>query len=170
MSGSDLDPELIALEQSLTRLEPRGQLDRDAVLFRAGQAAGRGRHLWQATTALSTFAALFLGWLLWNRPTPEPERIIQTIIVERPVLPPVEPPLPPRTTPEPRILADSGTADYLRRRKEVLRWGAEMLPQAPPLDTTGDPLTPGSAPRLDPDGIDIKKILKISSFFNGDDT
>ena len=76
MSEPDLDAELRALEQSLARLEPQGQLARDAVLFRAGRVSAQPGWLWPAGALASTAAAAILGWLLWRQPTPEPQVVV----------------------------------------------------------------------------------------------
>jgi hypothetical protein len=166
--SESLDPELIALEQTLGRLEPQAQLNRDTVFYQAGRAGGRGRWLWPASTAVSTLVAAILGWLLWHQPPPRPETVLRYVVVEKAVPQPVasEARTPPDIVEEPRDLADSGTAGYLRRRNEVLRWGAEMLPAAPPQPSRSEPLTPVATPRLDP----WETIPKASSLPAGDDT
>ena len=59
------DPTLTALEAALAGLAPAsGTVDRDAVLFRAGQAAAQRGWLWPALASLSTAAALVFGLLL----------------------------------------------------------------------------------------------------------
>ena len=53
------------LEASLAALRPTARLERDRLLFRAGQlAAGRRRWVWPTMTCLSTGTACWLGWLL----------------------------------------------------------------------------------------------------------
>jgi hypothetical protein len=158
MSGSDLDPELMALEASLRGLEPHAQLSREAVLFAAGKAsAGRG-WLWPATAGLATAVAAILGWLLWQQsPSESVEAQPRVVVVEKVIEKLVPVPVPPGDTPPPRPSSEEVTAapelplgvgEYLRRRREVVRWGVEMLPSTPPQQSTGDTLTPAATPRL----------------------
>src|SRR5438034_5192120 len=72
MSESTSDPKLAALEKSLTALVPvPGRIDRDQLLFRAGQASVRTRPcLWPTSTALLAVVACVLGTALALRPAP----------------------------------------------------------------------------------------------------
>src|SRR5215831_14138364 len=79
MSESTSDPKLTALEISLAALVPvPGRIDRDQLLFRAGQASVRSRPwLWPAATALSAVVAVVLGTVLALRPAPATvERVV----------------------------------------------------------------------------------------------
>src|SRR5439155_25460831 len=79
MSESTSDPKLAALEKSLTALVPvPGRIDRDQLLFRAGQASVRNRPwLWPTTTALLAVMTCVLGTALALRSVPAPvERIV----------------------------------------------------------------------------------------------
>src|SRR5439155_12790155 len=79
MSESTSDPKLAALEKSLTALVPvPGRIDRDQLLFRAGQASVRTRPwLWPTSTALLAVVASVLGTALIMRPAPAPvDRIV----------------------------------------------------------------------------------------------
>jgi hypothetical protein len=169
MSEPTLDPELSALEQALARLEPQAQLSRDAVFYQAGRAASRGRWLWPASTAASTLAAVVLGWLLWQRP--QPETVVRVVYVRQVVPQPAElVDSQPAVEAEARSVADSGTADYLRRRTEVLRWGTEALHAPPPQPSKSEPLTPVAAPRLEPEPAGWKSLWKMSSALLGGDS
>jgi hypothetical protein len=81
LSDSDLPPELAALEGRLASLQPSAlQLDRDRLMFAAGQAAaeakynlvtphvgGANRWLWPSATALMTAASVMLAaMLVWK--------------------------------------------------------------------------------------------------------
>jgi hypothetical protein len=134
MSGQDPTPELAALEGQLRLLAPReGSLDRDALLYRAGQASARGGWLWPLTAAVSTLTAVALGVALASHPGPR--------VVERVVYVPVERPAPeaPRDTsvgepisPEPaRPIALHELPPHLRLREQLLRWGLDGLGEAP---------------------------------------
>src|SRR5438046_9846553 len=72
MSESTSEPKLTALEKSLTALVPvPGRIDRDQLLFRAGQAAVQSRpRLWPTTTALLAVVSCALVTALALRPTP----------------------------------------------------------------------------------------------------
>jgi len=153
MSGPDLDPELNALEASLRRLEPQTNLSRDRVLFEAGRTSARRPWPWPASTALSTTAALVLGWLLWRQPgpPPTPEPATRTVVVERIVPPqtPVPPPVEVASTPRPATEDISpDLVESLRLRRDVILWGVEILQPGPSQRTAGQTLTPGSLPRL----------------------
>jgi hypothetical protein len=81
MSGNPdpaTSPELTALAEALRDLLPRASsVDRDAVFFRAGQAAAPRRWWWPVATAMSSAAAVTLGVLLALRPVPaEIERVV----------------------------------------------------------------------------------------------
>ena len=148
MSDSLPGPGLTGLERALSRLAPAPTaLARDRVMFEAGRAAGRRGRLWPASAAFSSAAAVVFGLLLLNRPGP--------VVVERTVVVRPDPqPAPPRGAPAPAApteftalpgAADAPPpgADYLRRRQEVLRWGVEALPEAPPQVPAEEPLTAG---------------------------
>ena len=88
--AQDLMPEqlrlrekIAALEDALAALAPAPvTLDRDRLMFRAGQAvSSRGRWIWPASTAALTVAASVLGLLLAFRPSRL--RFEQTAAVER---------------------------------------------------------------------------------------
>jgi hypothetical protein len=150
MSEPILDPELTALQQSLGRLEPQGGVERDAVMYRAGRASARPRRFLPVVAAA---AAGVLGFLIGHRPAPEPQVVERVRVVERIVT--VAVPAEPITTPvsdrTPALTPDTqaSLADQLRRRREVLRWGVEMLPPVTPLEGFDGPPTPADAPRLD---------------------
>jgi hypothetical protein len=126
-------PELTALERSLRGLAPDpGGLDRDTLLFRAGQAAAPRRWLWPTATAVSTAAAIVLGGLLALRPSPG----------ERVVYVPVPVPVPaPAAVPETPPDTGSASEDHAppeelpphrRLLEHLLRWGLDGLGQPPP--------------------------------------
>ena len=156
MSESISDPKLAALEKSLAALVPvPGRIDRDQLLFRAGQESVRPRPwLWPATTALSIVVTAGLATVLALRPTPAPvERVVYVPVSQSPA-----DELAARTpegqasgvsydpghrgvdTPRsPRVdssTEDAGSlwassAEYIRERNQAIRWGVEALPPAP---------------------------------------
>jgi hypothetical protein len=132
MSHEPHDPHLTAVEAALAALAPASRLDRDQLLFRAGQASvPRFGWRWPAATGVMTLAtvALTLAWVL--RPSaPVVERVV-TVVVHEPA--PSEPPAP---SPGPVAVAgvaehaEREGADYLKVREQVLRWGVDYLPAA----------------------------------------
>lgn len=137
------DPGLTRFEEALKSLAPAPAcLDRDQLLFRAGQASSRRRGwVWPAASAVLAAVALTLGALLVFRSAPPPiERIIQvpappTQPMDRPLLED-SPSVPDAVTAVPR------PPGYLRLRDEVLRWGADGLPQPAPVPPTDVPRLP----------------------------
>ena len=124
MSENLQHPELTALETALAGLKPAtGGLDRELLMFRAGQESARRRQWpWQSTTAALAVAVVVLGTLLLHRPTIH--EIVQVEPVERPTPVVVEmlpPPMPadvqPLPLPRERLVAQG---DYLRLREEML--------------------------------------------------
>lgn len=126
--------ELTALEAALTGLKPAPSgLDRELLMFRAGQQSKRRRQgLWQGATATLAVAVVVLGTLLVHRPT---IREIVQVEVEKPApalavtMPEPEPadiqPLPlPRELPVVR-------GDYLRLREEMLHGRTGPVSAAP---------------------------------------
>jgi hypothetical protein len=138
------------LEAALAGLQPAAAFDRDRLMFAAGQAAATPRHgwLWPSATAALVFLSLGLATALATRPGPtETVRIVyQNEVKPAPAVPRPEvsqPDLPPSAAPsEPDRMVADGTpprrgADYLQMRRQVLRFGVESLPDAPPL-SAGD--------------------------------
>jgi hypothetical protein len=132
------------LEAALAGLQPAAALDRDRLMFAAGQAAAmpRGRWFWPASSAALLLVSLGLGTALAMRPAPtETVRIVYRDVEKpAPTVPAPEPPPPSMQSQPDRVIAD-GTpprhgADYLQMRRQVLRFGVESLPDAPPLSSS----------------------------------
>ena len=150
------DPELNPIEAALRSLVPaRGRIDRDRVLFRAGQAAVRspsfGRRGWMAIAASLALIALAEAAALAHRP---PFRIVErVVVVPAPAAPPPErAAVPAQEAPEARPLGDSfgpGPTASDRLAWQVLRYGLDGLP-APPAaaGATGEPWPASSRRRL----------------------
>src|SRR5207253_10879014 len=87
MSSETHDPELASLAAGLAKLAPSaGQLDRDQLLFRAGQAsAGQRGWLWPGMAAFLAFAVGAVGFSDLFRSAPQH---VQCVIYQR-----VEPPV-----------------------------------------------------------------------------
>lgn len=132
------DDELIAFEASLKSLVPaRSRSDRDALIFRAGQAAAPARHsrFWIATAASLAAVALGEGALLANRPAPGV--VEKIVVVQAPVpapVPAIEPEKPREEPPVPAPLPPAnpqfgpGRTAYDRLTWQVLRYGLDGLP------------------------------------------
>jgi hypothetical protein len=117
-------PELTPLEDALRALAPRPPgLDRDAILFRAGQGAAARRWFWPCAAVASTTAAVILGVLLSLRPQTVVERIVY---VPAPV-----PQEEPSVAPTESGPAASSFSDNQRRRQRLqehlLNWGFDGL-------------------------------------------
>jgi len=138
MSESTSDPKLAALEKSLAALVPvPGRIDRDQLLFRAGQASVRSRPwLWPAATALSIVVAASLGTVLALRPAPAPVERVVYVPVPQPAESSVGAPQGVASAANARL--DSSTedaenlwassAEYIKERNLAIRWGVEALP------------------------------------------
>ena len=143
MSQNPNDPELNAIAASLGSLEPaRSRIDRDLVMFRAGQASVRPsrlrRRAWNVIAASLALVALGEGVLLAHRPPPQ---IVKEVVVVRepvtapaplPVVPPVEHSVAevPESLPIERSLSLGETAQE-RLTSQVLRYGLDGLPASP---------------------------------------
>jgi hypothetical protein len=107
-----------------------GRLQRDALLFAAGRAAGRRGAFWPATAALLAALSTALTVALVSRPANRVE-VVRVLPVPRPVPADVPRPVPapddrPETTEAPPSPA---LAEGLRLRQRVLREGVGALPQ-----------------------------------------
>jgi len=142
MSESTSDPKLAALEKSLTALVPvPGRIDRDQLLFRAGQASVRPKKwLWPSATAfLAVLAGGFGTALAMRSAIPIQERIVYVSVPE-PRAPGSD--SPSVVTPPIGPLAQNGrmedggemwmaSAGYLHDRNQAIRWGVDTLPPSP---------------------------------------
>lgn len=154
-----LDPELTGVEDALGSLAPApSRLDRDRLMFRAGQAALRPlplapQRLWVAIAASLGLIAVGEAAMLAQRPTTQ---IIEKVVVVRdPAVSPVfavpdsapertvgQPPKPPtfRTFDDSRSF---GQTPYDRLTSQVFRYGLDGLPVSPSFrGSTFEPLSP----------------------------
>ncbi len=137
MSEPRPDPELTQVELALAGLKPAAALDRDRLMFRAGQASVPRRGWpWPAATATLLVLSVTLGGMLLKRPAPE----VVVRVVSVPVPVPVPQSLPPAPSPsvEPSVPATKASPagdplEYAQMRKEVLRWGVDALSSRPPM-------------------------------------
>ena len=143
----DLNPasDLAPFADALKRLAPQPpELSRDALLFEAGKAAAHprgvgGPWLWQTTTGIFAALSFVLGAFLMSPDAPRvdvaPAPPPTTGYIPEPHRPPppeADPGLPP---PKPKAQASeefTQTARLLKQRRDVLRWGVDMLPEAKP--------------------------------------
>jgi len=136
MHGTHDDGELKGLERSLAGLRPApAGIDRDELMFRAGQAAATGRA--SVAPALAVLAALVAALAgagtMWLARPAGSERIVR-VTVEKPVLRVVElSPMMPAGQSRERSVAG---ADYLELRNRLLVQGMDALP---PLELAGGP-------------------------------
>jgi hypothetical protein len=153
MSEPRLDDNLGQLEAALKALAPvPARLQRDLVLFRAGQiSARRLAWAWPGAAALLAVVAASLGMLLLVRPGPSASP--RPIVVVLPQPDPGPKPGPPVTV-DPPVTAAPGSQGlannltfgrlpdgYLRLREEMLRWGVDALP------LPAVPSSPAATPR-----------------------
>jgi hypothetical protein len=130
-------PELTDLERALAGLTPAPpQLDRDRLMFRAGQASVP-RRSWAWPTATAAFAVLaaVLGTVLISRPGLQVrERVVYVEVpAPAPAPPPPAPLSPADTGPVASVGYTAAThADPARLRSQVLRGGVDALPAATP--------------------------------------
>ena len=139
MSQIPNNPELNAIAASLGSLEPaRSRIDRDLVMFRAGQASVRPspwrRGAWNAIAASLALVALGEGVLLAHRPSPQ---VVERLVAVRepapgPVVPLDEPSAAemPVSLPSEAPLSLGQTA-YERQVARVMRDGLDGLPASP---------------------------------------
>jgi hypothetical protein len=144
MSAQPHHAEIAALESALAALTPLpGRLDRDRLMFRAGQASRPARGwLWPAATAALALLAAGLGAALARRPA---ERVVHVPVPQQ--APPVAaaPEQPAPAGPEPPAPSTEAwspprTAN-LQLQEQLLRWGLDGLPGLPPAPPRPAPLT-----------------------------
>jgi hypothetical protein len=147
VSGADVR----AVEAALRDLTlPAAEIDRDRLMFEAGQAAAPRPWGWLLATAISTTVAVGLGLALLSRAAPTPARRY----LEVPTNQEPKPGLPPQVQDDqangPGVVPGSeGPADappansaalsdgfsrprYYQLQDQVLRWGLDGLPATPP--------------------------------------
>jgi hypothetical protein len=150
------DPEMNAIEAALGALVPaRSRIDRDLVMFRAGQASVRssrsGLRAWTAIAASLALVALGEGVLLAHRPPPQ---IVEKVVVVRETVPvPIIASLQrsvaevPESLPIERALSLGQTA-YERLAGQVLRYGLDGLPASPTVASPASGPSPASSGQM----------------------
>jgi hypothetical protein len=148
------EKKLSDLEKLLAALPPRpSTLDRDHLLFRAGQASMRRSWAWPLAAVAMSTAAGCLAMILVLRPLPEP--VVQIVHVQVPLPVPAPHPAeaqpnPPQAAPAPGYLLDAPapTMSYLRLRQQALRFGVESLPEAATSDDEASAATASPGPDI----------------------
>jgi hypothetical protein len=156
MAHKDYDPDLNNLGRQLRGLTPRPcPINRDAVMFRAGQASMPRNWLWPVATALSTCLAITFGAALLVQPAFEHR-------VE--VAPPWKPDLPNYRATVPGAIPSDGPGEapgegpaateddvwpapqtgYFHAENKVLRWGLDGIASPPALP----PSRPAEKPEM----------------------
>jgi hypothetical protein len=133
--GSDLAP----FADALKRLAPQpAHLSRDALLFEAGKAAASSRlppWAWPAATAVFAGLSLVLAAFLVSPSDPVDRYVDRVVYVPQPgagqpkTPDSIEPPQAPKTE-SPRSTEDMEKMRMLQVRRDVLRWGVDMLPDS----------------------------------------
>jgi hypothetical protein len=133
----------MALAQTLASLAPAGGVNRDMLLFRAGQASVRRGWAWPLYAGVSTLALLGLAAILLLRP---PQTIVQNheTVIREFVLVPTPAPEPETNMTSVEDVPYPDPTPFLVRR-EILRHGVDALPDPAPWTSTG------TSPSLDGD-------------------
>jgi hypothetical protein len=160
--------DLMAFTHALAGVPPDpGRLDRDALLFAGGRAAGRRKPFWPATSLVLAALSGALAVALVTRPPAivEVERIVY-VTAPGPVDPPKPVPSPPpkdlptpTETPGEPALGSETLAEGLRQWQRVLGDGPVALPQAP--------WAAGSS-RSSPDVPDLSSLRLLASHPDGE--
>jgi hypothetical protein len=166
------DPTLAGLEAALATLAPMpGQINRDALLFRAGQASvPRRGWVWPSAAAALGIVAMTLGAMLALRPAAPPVERIYVYVKEpaAPTLaatetapPPSESELSPGT-----IARHEPPMNYLQLQKQVMRWGVDGIPDTPETSPSlGQPLRREGLAGTPPEPMSFTSFFDLRSVF-----
>jgi hypothetical protein len=143
MSKERIDPDLSAFEAVLLPLAPSpSTVDRDRLMFLAGEASGRrsrhGAWLWPGTALAATALAGVLGVMLAFRPKPDVvERVVYVALPQQDI--PPQTPDEGRATTPPSLAADPSplAVEYFRLRRLVLARGLDAVPEPKPSSIPG---------------------------------
>jgi hypothetical protein len=155
MAQQDHDPDLNRLGRELRGLTPRPcPINRDAVMFRAGQASVPRSWLWPVLTALSIGLAVTFAAALFIQPAQAPVPNYPTIVRPLPGAMPSQPSmLGSQDVSVPQsddAVASEGDdrptphGGYLGAENNILRWGLDGIPMPP---TTAAP-RPAEKPEM----------------------
>jgi len=132
--ASDLTP----FAEALKKLAPQpAHLSRDALLFEAGKAAGTprlGGWAWPSTAAAFAGLSFVLGAFLLSSDPPIVQPVDRVVYVPQPAAPHataphIDQPEPPKVEKPSPSMERSETAKALQMRRDVYRWGIDMLPE-----------------------------------------
>ena len=135
------DPELTDIEAALGALAPsRSRLDRDRLMFRAGQAARRPPTVrWAWPSIAAALAIVALGEAVALRQRPRPRDFEGLPVAQKPAQPnPKEPAPAPvvilvQTPMDPHPAVAPMLMGYEQLRSQILRLGIDSLPEPTPL-------------------------------------
>jgi hypothetical protein len=149
MSEQSRNTDLTSIEEALGTLTPAlGRLDRDHLLFRAGQVSvSRGRWLWPAATGLLATVAASLALSLVLRSSPA--SIERVVYVNVPAPPSRQEPAQSPADAERTTLVSAGEdsrpwvqTNFSLLENQLLRWGLDALRNPPqPTASSAPPLT-----------------------------
>ena len=132
--GSDLAP----FADALARLAPQPpHLSRDALLFAAGQSAAQPRYgpwFWPGVAAAFAGLSIVLGAFAFfpSSSVQVTDRVQYVYVPDRPIEPtwtaPPKVDEPPPPKPRTRSAEELEAARMMQVRRDVLRWGVDMLP------------------------------------------
>ena len=113
--GSELTPAQQRIEALLGQLDPQVTgLDRDRLMFQAGQASCGSRRPWQVGCLVLT---LLLGCSLIIRPQQAPSDSV--FVQTKPLVMPVE-----------VLTSKQQSSDYLKLQRQVMEEGLDVLPKS----------------------------------------
>src|SRR5690348_16813615 len=143
------DPNLAGLEAALAALAPMpGQINRDALLFRAGQASvPRRGWAWPSAAAALGLLAATLGTVLAFRPAATPlDRIVYVYVKEAAAVTAAAtetaPAAPEAELPPSALASRESPMNYMQLEKQIMRWGVDGMPDTPETSPSlGQPLT-----------------------------
>ncbi len=127
------DSNLVAAEAALSSLTPASSLNRDLLLFRAGQSSVQRRWIWPAMSGGLTLVAASLAVAFLIRPAPDPIHEVQYVRVEVPAARRAEPDrseanLNVQHAARSATVQSSRLREYHAVQDQLLRWGLDAVP------------------------------------------
>jgi hypothetical protein len=127
-----IHPDLSGIEAALKSLAPaKVAIDRDVLMFRAGQASRRQSRFWPVAAGLLAASSLTLGALLLGKPASLQLREVRLVRID---VPPTQTPgyLAGAPAPGPVSGLEQGPSEYRLLQQQILRWGLAGLTELPP--------------------------------------